>query len=307
MILFSGSMRNTHVFYSLLLILVSLTWAGSFIIVRLSYQEISPLYLGFFRFVVATPLMIVIVLIKKKSFFLPRKELPSLFVLGLTGVTLIYIFQFYGVAFTTAGTASTLINTNVLFIAIFSAIFLKEKFSWNKKIGVILSFTGVFFVIYGQLHNETIVVDSLFLFGCVLILCSALCWAVFTIVGKHLLKKYNTLQITAHAFVIGLICYLPFVLPDLHRNLKTVGTIGVISILYLGVFCSVFAYVAWYYVLSKQQAARSAVFLTLIPLFTITLSFFIGEVPTPLFFFGAMFIIAGVYLTQRKYKEIKQG
>jgi drug/metabolite transporter (DMT)-like permease len=300
-------MNSTRVFYSLLLALVSLTWAGSFIVVRLSYQEVSPLYLGFFRFVVATPIMVLIVFLRKKAFFLPKKELPSLIVLGLTGVTLIYIFQFYGVAFTTAGTASSLINTNVLFIAIFSAIFLKEPFPWNKKIGVLLSFTGVFFVVFGQLNNETIMVDSLFLFGCVLILCSALCWAVYTIVGKHLLETYDTIQITSHAFIIGLICYLPFVLPNLQENLQTVGTLGLIAILYLGIFCSVFAYIAWYYVLSKQQAARSAVFLTLIPLFTITLSFFIGEVPTSLFFLGAVFIMTGVYLTQRKPKEIKKG
>ena len=300
-------MKNTRILYSLLLCLVSLTWAGSFIAVRLSYQEVSPLYLGFFRFLVATPIMVLIVILRKKEFFLPRKELPSLIVLGLTGVTLIYIFQFYGVAFTTAGTASSLINTNVLFIAILSAIFLKEPFPLNKKIGVLLSFSGVFFVVYGQLNNETIMVDSMFLFGCVLIICSALCWAVYTIVGKHLLETYDTVQITAHVFVIGLVCYLPFVLPNLQENLESVGTMGFIAILYLGLFCSVFAYVAWYYVLSKQQAARSAVFLTLIPLFTITLSFFIGEVPTPLFFLGAVFIMTGVYLTQRKPKEIKQG
>jgi len=298
-------MNNKQIIYSLLLILVSFTWAGSFVVVRLSYQEVSPLYLGFFRFIVATPLMISIVLLKKKSFFLPRKELPSLIVLGLTGVTLIYIFQFYGVAYTTASTASSLINTNVLFIAIFSALFLHESFPLNKKIGVLLSFIGVFFVVYGQLHNEIIVVDSLFLFGCVLIVCSALCWAVYSIVGKHLLKRYDPFQITAQAFFIGLLCYLPFVLPDLPANIQTVGTMGLIAIFYLGVFCSVFAYVTWYYVLSKQQAARSAVFLTLIPLFTITLSFFIGEIPTPLFFLGAIFIMTGVYLTQRKYKETK--
>jgi drug/metabolite transporter (DMT)-like permease len=284
---------------------VSLTWSGSFIVVRLSYQQVSPLYLGFFRFVVATPVMIGIVLLRNKSFFLPRKELPSLIVLGLTGVTLLYIFQFYGVAFTTASTSSSLINTNVLFIAILSAIFLHESFPWNKKAGVLLSFTGVLFVIYGQFHNETIVVDSLFLIGSVLIICSALCWAVYTIVGKHLLRKYDVLQITAHAFLIGLICYLPFVLQDINSNIHTIGSIGLIAILYLGLFCSVFAYVAWYYVLSKQQAARSAMFLTLIPLFTITLSFFIGEIPTPIFFLGAMLIITGVYLTQRKYKESK--
>jgi len=296
---------NKDLLYSTILIFISLTWAGSFIAVRLCYQVVSPLYLGFFRFVVATPVMIAIVLLRKKTFFLPIKELPSLIVLGLTGVTLIYIFQFYGVAYTTASTASSLINTNVLFIAVFSALFLHEEFPKNKRNGVLLSVIGVFFVVYGQMNSETIVVDSLFLLGCSLILFSALCWAIYTIVGKHLLERYDHLQITANVFLIGLICYLPFVLPNIKSGIQSIDISSLIAILYLGLFCSVFGYVAWYYVLSKQQAAKSAVFLTLIPLFTIILSFFIGERPTIIFFFGAVMIMVGVYLTQRKNKEYK--
>jgi len=295
---------NRSIFFSFILILVSLTWAGSFIAVRLNYEEVSPLFLGFFRFVVATPVMILWAFFRKKTFFLPRKELPSLIVLGLTGVTLIYLCQFYGVAYTTASTSSSLINTNVLFIAVLSAVFLHESFPWNKKLGVLLSFIGVLLVVFGQMNNETIVVDSWFLLGCGLILCSALCWAVYTIVGKRLLQTYDPVQITANAFLIGTICYLPLVLPTLNEGISSVGVSGLIAILYLGLFCSVLAYGAWYYVLSHQQAGRSAVFLTFIPLFTITLSFFIGERPTPLFFLGALLIIGGVLLTQRKNKEV---
>jgi len=294
---------NKNLLYSTILIFISLTWAGSFIAVRLYCEVVSPLYLGFFRFVVATPVMIAIVLLRKKTFFLPRKELPSLIILGLTGVTLIYIFQFYGVAYTTASTASSLINTNVLFIAVFSALFLHEDFPKNKRIGVLLSLIGVFFVVYGQINSENIVVDSLFLIGCSFILISALCWAIYTIVGKRLLEKYDHLQLTANVFLIGTLCYLPFVLPNIKSGIQSIDISSLIAILYLGLLCSVFGYVAWYYVLSKQQAAKSAVFLTLIPLFTIILSFFIGERPTIPFFLGALLVMVGVYITQRKNKE----
>ena len=121
--------------------------------------------------------------------------------------------------------------------------------------------------------------------------------------GKRLLKIYDPVQITANAFLIGTICYLPLVIPTLDEGISSVGVSGLIAILYLGLFCSVLAYGAWYYVLSHQQAGRSAVFLTFIPLFTITLSFFIDERPTLLFFLGALLIIGGVLLTQRKDKE----
>jgi len=294
-------MRTQQVFISLLLIFASFTWAGSFVAVRLVYNDLSPLYLGFLRFVVAAPLMAIVTALLKKPLFLPKKEVLSLFVLSLTGVTLLYIFQFFGVAYTTAATASVLINTNVLFISFFSLLFLKEPFTKKKTAGVSLSFAGVILVVYAQMTNETIIVDTLFLFGCLLVILSAVCWAIYSIVGKHLLVRYDPFTITTNIFIVGVLLYIPLVVSGVFSAVMTITVPSLIAIMYLGIFCSVFAYIAWYYALKQQQAAESAVFLTLIPLFTMILSFFIiGERPTLLFFLGAAFIMYGVYLTQKK-------
>lgn len=295
--------RNGAVIYGLL-IFASLAWAGSFIAVRLVYEEIPPIILGFLRFVVATPVMFCILLALKKKLFLPRKELLKLIVLGLTGVTFLYIFQFLGVSLTTASTGGVLINTNVLFIAFFSALFLHEQFSLKKTVGIIISFAGVFLVMLGQMTNESLMVDQNFFIGCLLIILSAVCWATYSIIGKSLLKTYDSVTVTTNAFLLGTVCYLPFVIPDVFSVVEEVSVQGIIAVLYLGLFCSVFAYLAWYHALSHLEAAQSAVFLNLIPLFTILLSFFIGEYPTPLFFIGAVFIMYGVYLTQKSRLKI---
>lgn len=68
---------------ALLLVLVAFVWAGSFIVVQYATQEISPVHLGFLRFLVATPLMVLIVVFQKKPLSLPRKELPGLSSWGL--------------------------------------------------------------------------------------------------------------------------------------------------------------------------------------------------------------------------------
>lgn len=300
-------MRAQQTYIILLLIFASFTWAGSFVAVRLVYDNLSPLYLGFLRFVVAAPLMIVVTVLLKKPLYLPKKEFPSLFVLSLTGVTLLYIFQFFGVAYTTAATASVLINTNVLFISLFSLLFFKEHFTKKKTAGVLLSFAGVILVVYAQMTNDTIIVDTLFLFGCLLVLLSAICWAIYSIVGKHLLVRYDPFTITTNIFIVGVLLYIPLVVPGVFSAVMTITVPSMIAILYLGIFCSVFAYIAWYYALKQQQAAESAVFLTLIPLFTMILSFFIiGERPTLLFFLGAAFIMYGVYLTQKKKQLVQK-
>jgi len=283
----------------LLLAFVSLVWAGSFVAVRLAVKEISPVDLGFLRFLVATPFMVLILLLSKKETRLPAKELLSLSVLGLTGVTLLYIFQFIGIEYTTASTSAVLINTNVIFIVLLSATFLKEKFPLRKSAGIALSFVGVLVVIFAQMTNESIAFSNVFLIGCIFIILSAFCWAIYSIVGKRLLDKYDPFTVTTYAFVLGTIFFLPVVLPDITDVIQGVSFNGWMAILYLALICSVFGYVAWYYALSRLEAGRAAVFLNLIPLFTIVISFFTGEIPTFIFLIGAILIIYGVYLTQK--------
>jgi drug/metabolite transporter (DMT)-like permease len=291
---------NNKSFIPLLLVLVSLIWAGSFIAVRVTINEIPPVDLGFLRFLVATPLMVLILFLRKKPIRIPTKELPSLIVLGLTGVTLLYIFQFIGIAYTTASTAAVLINTNIIFIVILSAMFLKEIFSLKKTLGIILSFLGVIIVILAQMRNENIVFSDVFLVGCLFVLLSAFCWAIYSVVGKRLLTEYDSFTVTTYAFVLGTIFFLPVVLPNITGVIQNISFNGWMAVFYLALLCSVFGYAAWYYALSKTEAGRAAVFLNFIPLFAITLSsFFIREIPSILFLLGAILIIYGVYLTQK--------
>jgi len=289
-----------------LLIFASLSWAGSFVAVRVIHQEIPPIMLGFLRFVVATPVMFFLLFLLKKPFFLSKQKIPQLLVLALTGVTLLYMLQFTGVSLTSASTGGVLINTNVLFISLFSALFLHERFTQLKTMGVIISFIGVVLVMFGQMSNEQIVFDSSFLFGSILVILSAVCWAVYSIVGKHILKEEDSLVVHANAFLLGTMLFLPFVYTDINLVLDNMSFSGLIAVLYLGLFCSVFAYIAWYYALSKSEAAESAVFLNFIPLFTILLSFFIGEYPTPLFLVGAGLIVFGVVLVQKAKLQLRQ-
>jgi len=292
-------MRSERLLVYTLLIFASISWAGSFIAVRLTYQEIPPFMLGFLRFVIATPVMFLILFVLKKPLFIPIRKLPQLIVLALTGVTLLYMFQFTGVSLTSASTGGVLINTNVLFISLFSALFLHERFTKGKLLGIIISFIGVIFVFFGQMNPETITYSNSFFLGSILVILSAICWAVYSIVGKHMLKKEDPLVVNAHAFLLGTLFFLPFIYSDMSTVVAKISISGIIAVLYLGLFCSVFAYIAWYFALSKSEAAESAVFLNLIPLFTILFSMFIGELPTALFLLGAGCIVAGVFLVQK--------
>ncbi|HVQ00440.1 MAG TPA: DMT family transporter [Candidatus Thermoplasmatota archaeon] len=288
-----------QLFLPFLLVLVSFVWAGSFLVVSYATQEISPIHLGFLRFLVATPLMVLIVVLRRKPLLLPRKEVPWLIVLGLTGVTFLYLFQFIGIAETNAPTASVLINMNVIFIAILSGVFLHETLSRRRVTGIVLSFVGVIVIMLSDLTVQHLSFTSVFFIGCLLVLCSALCWALYTLVGKRLLEAYDPFVITAYAFVFGTVLYLPFVV-DITPVLSRISMNGWLAVLYLALTCSIFGYLGWYYALQRIDASKAAVFLNFIPLFTILMSILLGQQLTWFFFLGAALIVYGVYITQKQ-------
>jgi drug/metabolite transporter (DMT)-like permease len=285
-------------FIPFLLVLVSFVWAGSFIVVSYATQEINPVHLGFLRFLVATPLMVLIVSLQRKPLKLPRKEIPWLVVLGLTGVTLLYLFQFIGITETNAPTASVLINMNVIFIAVLSGLFLHELLTKRRVGGILLSFLGVIVIMLSDLSLEHLSLTSVFFIGCLLMLASAFCWALYTLVGKRLLQTYDPFVITTYAFVFGTVLYIPFVVMDITPVLFHISVNGWLAILYLALTCSIFGYLGWYYALQRIDASKAAVFLNFIPLFTILMSILLGQQLTWFFFLGAVLIIYGVYITQ---------
>jgi len=290
---------NKNILLGLLLILVSLAWAGSFIVVDIVTKEMDPIDLGFLRFLVATPLMFLLVVLRKKPLMLPKKEFPWMLVLGLTGVTLLYLFQFLGIHYTNAPTASVLINTNVIFIAILSSLFLHEVLTRKRIAGIVLSFIGVFVIMSSDLSKQEMAFDNLFFIGGILILLSAVCWALYSLVGKRLLRTYDEFVITTYAFGFGTLCYIPFVVFHLVPMLHQTSLNGWLAVLYLALTCSLFGYLGWYYALKHIDASKAAVFLNFIPLFTILMSFFLGTNLTWFFLLVAGLIIYVVYLTQR--------
>jgi drug/metabolite transporter (DMT)-like permease len=289
---------NKNLVITFILVLVSFVWAGSFIVVDITTKEMDPIDLGFLRFLVATPLMILLVIIRKKPLLLPKKELPWLIILGLTGVTLLYLLQFLGIHFTNAPTAAVLINTNVIFIAILSNLFLHETLTIRRVAGITLSFIGVFVIMFSDISKQALSFDNLFFIGSILMLLSAFCWALYSFVGKRLLKTYDEFVITTYAFGLGTLFYLPFVVLHLGPVLQQTSLNGWLAVLYLALICTLFGYLGWYYALKRIDASKAAVFLNLIPLFTILISFFLGTSLTWFFLLGAALILYGVYITQ---------
>ncbi|NOY88361.1 MAG: DMT family transporter [FCB group bacterium] len=70
---------------------------------------------------------------------------------SFVGAYLSLILWLGGMKFTQASTSAALNQTNNIFIFIFAAIFLKEKITWQRTIGIILAVSGTLLVTFGKI------------------------------------------------------------------------------------------------------------------------------------------------------------
>jgi len=274
-----------------------LIWAGSFVFIKWGLLELDPYNLAFWRFLLASPLLFAYVFHHKKAelFKFSKRDIIPLIVLGLTGVSILYVIQFLALKMTTAINGSILINSSVLFIAIFSIAVLKENVSNKRITGIILGIFGISLVLSnGKLNFFT----SSTLIGDLLMVFDGLLWAGYTIVGKNLISRYDTDAVTAWAFAIGVVTLIPFVMWTGIQVPSSLVTWA--SILYLALLCSFFGYLIWYWTLKVEDASRIAVYIYLIPFFTAIMAFFLlQEEITLIKVVGGAVTVIGIYLAEK--------
>ncbi|AAB90720.1 MULTISPECIES: DMT family transporter [Archaeoglobus] len=283
----------------LLLALTMLIWAGSFIFIKIGLKELDPFNLAFYRFLLASPLLMAWVFWKRGLAKPSGSEWLHLSVLALSGVTLLYAFQFLALKYTTATNASILINTSAVFVALWGLV--KGEANPRKLAGVFLSFAGVVLIVSkGTLEFFS----SKTIFGDVLMIVDGFLWAVYTVLGSKMLLKYDHETLTAYAFALGTIFLIPFALMSGFANPVTFNPETVAALLYLSILCSVFAYVVWYYALTNADSTSVAVYVYLVPLFTAIFAFYaLNEKPDFFTAIGGIITIAGVYLTTAKQHQ----
>ena len=284
------------------LTIIIVIWAGSFIFIRLALREISPVTLALARFSLATPILLAFSLFNRharQTFTAAfRRDLLLFSALGLSGVTLLYVFQFLSLELISATTGSILINFNVIFGMLLSASFANELLTRRKLLGVFLAFAGVVVVTTGGVSTTPF--SHVELLGSVLMLVAAFCWAAYSVLSKKALERYSATVSTCLAFLLGTLYLIPFALAEGEMEALFHSTWVVwCSVFYLAIPSSVVAYVLWNRMIREVDITRVMVSLYAIPIPTAILSFlFLGEAITNALILGGVVVMLGVYLTQ---------
>lgn len=250
------------------------------------------------RFIVASIILIPFLLLQEKQFpSICFKDLFVLFLQAFTGVFLFNIFMLYGLRFTTAIEAGILTSTLPAVIGLVSFLFLKERLTIKKGLGIIFAVLGVLLInlIGGELGN----INSLL--GNLLILGAVLGETLFITLGKSVSNRFTPLTISTMMSIFGLIMFLPFSIYEAKEfDFSSVGIGDWINILYFGIVVTVLAFLLMYQGLSKVPASSAGVLTSVIPLSSVILSFLILKEELLLsHLLGMLFVLIAIFFISK--------
>jgi len=251
----------------LLALIAVIVWGGNFVIARGVSNQISPISLAFYRWSLATIILLPIAWKQFRSeLSIIRLHIPNLLFAALFGITLfntlVYVAGHYTTAINLAliGTTSSPIMSTLL-----AYFFLKEKPSGLRIVGMLFCITGILWLLSGgSWHNLR---NFHFSKGDVWILGGAFCFAVYNILFR---KKSPNISPYAYLFTVfaaGSLFLLPAWLIEKQQVVAIVWTPALLgTILYLGAGTSVISFLCWNASMERIGIGRTVLFGNLIPI-----------------------------------------
>lgn len=281
------------------LLLAVLCWSGNALVARAFHDEIPPLALSFWRWVLASCLLLPFVI---RSIWLHRATLRSagwrLPVLAALGISS-YNSLLYSAAQTTEAINITLVNTCLpLFTFVGGGVLLADWPGRRAWFGMAVAGGGLIYLIS---RGSWAVFSSLsFQAGDLIMLSAVLAWALYTL----LLRRWAGFLQVPPLTLLGVLILLgvPLILPFYLFELRDVGgftptPVNLLVVAYTAIFASLVAYLAWNHGVAKVGAARAALFTYLMPVFTAALGWLVlGEGLRAFHWIGGGLIFAGLLM-----------
>jgi drug/metabolite transporter (DMT)-like permease len=287
--------RNNTVLGSLYALGATVIWAGNYIIARGINDIIPPVTLAFYRWLVAVMVFSPFAIKQIKSKFqIIKTHLPYLALTALLGVTAFNTLLYIASHTTSAINLSLMSLTFPIFMVILSIIFLGEKMTVTKVIGICLVVTGVIVLVtkgdIPQLFNLTFAIGDLWM------LLGAFLWSVYSLLLKRKPKELDSITFQYSTFTLGLLFLLPFYVWESTTVTQTILNVRIVlSILYIGIISSLLAYYLWNKSVEMVGPSKASIIFYTSPLFIGILAYlFLQENIGLIHLYSALLIIPGI-------------
>lgn len=285
------------------LIFAMLIWASSFIALKLAMQDLEAYTVIFFRMIIASLCFIYFI----KSFLkyeFSRRDIKYILLLAFFEPCLYFIFEAKAIQLTTASQVGMITSLMPVITAMAAGYFLKEIITKQLLLGSLIAIAGV---VWLSLQSTTSVSAPNPMLGNFFEFLAMVCGAGYTIVARYLANRYSALFITAIQVFIGAIFFFPFFLYEFYTTDFNFSMTSILCVLYLGIVVTLGGYGLYNYALTKIEASKAAVFVYLIPVFTLILAFLIlNEKLSFVELVASVTILIGVLISEVPIDKLKK-
>jgi drug/metabolite transporter (DMT)-like permease len=257
------------------LFLVNVFYGASHVIAKgIMPNFLTPNVFILFRVVGATFLFWIVTFffVREK---IERSDYKRLVLCGLFGVAINQLFFFHGLNLSSSINSGIIMTVNPILVVILSFFLLKESITKTKVIGIVLGATGaILLTLAGGTGKGDSTLGDFFLF------INAASYAVYLVIAKPLMKKYQPLTVITYVFTFGL-CFIllyPPTLPELFTTDYSTFTPSIIAkIVYVIIGVTFLTYLLTMYGLKYLSPAISSSYIYLQPVLVVFFTFFLAS------------------------------
>jgi drug/metabolite transporter (DMT)-like permease len=270
-------------------------------------KEVMPAYVQPFAFVVMRVGGALILFWFVSAFFIKeridKKDLPRIVLLAACGVAANQLLFLKGLSLTNPINASIIMVSNPIIVLVIAALVLKEKISTSKIAGIVVGVSGALLLL---LFNKTFSLGSETIKGDLMILSNSLFWALYIILVKPLMKKYNTFTVVKWIFLFGFLFVLPFGFSEFRQiDWATMPSVIWRDIFFVVIATTFFAYILNTYALRALSPSIVSIYIYLQPFLAslIAIYYYHNDALDTRKTISGLLIIIGVYLVSRPFKK----
>lgn len=254
------------------------------------------------RTVFAALFMFLFLLIKDRSLLkIQIKDIWMFIGTGILSLTFFSCCYFTTIVNCGAAVAVVLLYTSPVFVMLMSALFFKEKLTARKLLCLCLTLCGCTLVA-GLIGTSSPLLMKALLIG----LGAGFGYALYSIFGTFATGKYSSLTITFYTLLLAGIALVIITGPS--ACIESVNVESFPYILGLAIVNTVIPYIAYTYGLSKMEAGKAAVLVTVEPLVGCLLGILLfKESVTVLKIIGIVLIFVSIILLSLPAKTKRKG
>ncbi|ASK31193.1 multidrug DMT transporter permease [Chryseobacterium sp. T16E-39] len=281
----------------ILLLVLSLIWGSSFILIKKSLEHFNPFQVGALRVLIAGIILFPVAISKHKLF--PRKHIKWLILAAITG-NFIPMFLFPIAETEVSSSIAGIINSMMpIFVIIVGALIWKFETTKQQIIGVCISFTGVCILAFGGGDSA-----NFKLIPILLLLLATLCYAISTTTVKSKLMGLSSVILSA--FIFSFVLFFPSIVALAltgffsEFSFSEDNMMGLLFVGLLSIFGTGLAMTMNYRLLKVSSPLFASTVTLLMPIVAIIWGILDGEKLTALQFIGAAIIIGGLIFLRTK-------